>query len=181
MYVSIDYHDAVTTLRRGVVRAIFITKDGREREIYATRNVQIIASVFKVKSEFDESNSVSLERKTKILNVFDLQKQDFRKINLHTLLEFGKFSGTIPPLGLNKSAFSDKEKIKESHDKERKNNIINELKKADVPKITDIVIDLDTLEPVQVDYGDENIGKTSKIKLAEDKQKVTEKDIEELF
>ena len=103
----ITYDEAVRALRRGIVYSVFITRDNRKRRIYATRNNQIISTILGARSITPDERIEQFDRLNNFVTVFDLQKKDFRRINLATIVDnqFRIYNDKVPPLAENDSAF----------------------------------------------------------------------------
>lgn len=99
------YDDALEMLSSGIVRAVFITRDKRHREIYATRNSRIVSQMTG-RAFIVPENVDSYDKLNGFISVYDMQKMDFRKINLATIVDntFEKFVEKVPPLSDNISA-----------------------------------------------------------------------------
>ena len=89
----IDFDDALLDLREGVVRVVFEKKDGKVREMYATRNPDLIAeftvdTMTKVRDNIDsieKMESMLSQKNTGVIKVFDLYKKEFRAITLRNV------------------------------------------------------------------------------------------------
>lgn len=85
----ISFDDALMDLRDGVVRVVFKKKDGKIREMYATRNPDLVAEfdvvnnrLISEKDSFDKIESMLSQRNNGVIKVYDLYKKDFRSITL---------------------------------------------------------------------------------------------------
>lgn len=85
----ISFDDALMDLRDGVVRVVFKKKDGKIREMYATRNPDLVAEFDVVndrlvseKDSLDKIESMLSQRNNGVIKVYDLYKKDFRSITL---------------------------------------------------------------------------------------------------
>lgn len=85
----ISFEDALMDLRDGVVRVVFKKKDGKIREMYATRNPDLVAEFDVVnnrlvseQNSLDKIESMLSQRNNGVIKVYDLYKKDFRSITL---------------------------------------------------------------------------------------------------
>lgn len=85
----ISFDDALMDLRDGVVRVVFKKKDGKIREMYATRNPDLVAEfdvvnnrLISEKDSLDKIESMLSQRNNGVIKVYDLYKKDFRSITL---------------------------------------------------------------------------------------------------
>lgn len=85
----ISFDDALMDLRDGVVRVVFKKKDGKIREMYATRNPDLVAEFDVVndrlvseQNSLDKIESMLSQRNNGVIKVYDLYKKDFRSITL---------------------------------------------------------------------------------------------------
>lgn len=86
----IDFDDAILDLRDGVVRVVFEKKDGKVREMYATRNPDLVTeftvdTVTKVRDSVDSITKMEAmlsQKNSGVVKVFDLYKKEFRAITL---------------------------------------------------------------------------------------------------
>lgn len=88
----ISFDDALLDLRDGVVRVVFMKKDGKIREMYATRNPDLVAEfdvvndrVINEKDSLYRIESMLSQKNNGVIKVYDLFKQDFRSITLSSV------------------------------------------------------------------------------------------------
>ena len=170
--MNLSYDEIIGKLRKGIVRAVFVTRDGRNREIFATRNSQLMAKLGAVSNSDYSTDVIEKEKETLIINVYDIQKLDFRKINLNTLLEFGTYDGKVPPLEENISAIplESTSTVKVSRE-EMQDNLMKKLGKDS----------LDRLKLTLKDESEHIFTVEDSNRKISDKNDISAKEIEEIF
>lgn len=93
------WEEAKKDLSRNVVRVLFQKVDGNYREMYATRNPEIIARNSEYRPDegwlkgSDSHDLLVMQKTQNLLIVFDLLAQDYRKISLDRVVSFDEFYG----------------------------------------------------------------------------------------
>lgn len=97
--LNMSWEAARMDLKENVVRVMFRKIDGNYREMYATRNPHLIAERLKDRPSDGwlkgaETHNLLVQQKSmNMLIVFDLFKEEFRKVSLNRVVHVDKFYG----------------------------------------------------------------------------------------
>lgn len=93
----IDWEYGLEVLRNRVVRVVFKKKgNGNFREMWATRNTDLIAKRIGVKEALsldEDRQRLAQQKRNNNLVVFDLEKNEFRTIPLDNIVPVDQFTG----------------------------------------------------------------------------------------
>jgi len=129
----------LSKLNNNVLKVIFIKSDGTLRTMYATRNRKVIR----------DFNSIDVVDATGMLargyiRVYDMQKMDFRYINLNKLLYVEVYNGKVPEIQynrtINEKLILDPYSGEVIHKKDKKNELAEKI--LERSKYTDVVSEL---------------------------------------